>query len=128
MASNFLGKNWQYPSKSIFLHSYVYRVHNFHVFLQTSFSCIEEILSNFQVTIGTGCLRLHAYKLKYGGPLDCKQVQYILGSCLGGTLLGAVIIAVCYKRRNRLRLLTSGSPGVSHTLKVLLETNHEFRT
>ena len=77
-----------------------------------------EILSDFQVTIGTGCLRLRAYKLKYGGPLDCKQVQYIMGSCLGGGLLGVVIIVICYKRRKRFQLLPSGSPDVSHTLKV----------
>ena len=58
-----------------------------------------------------GCLKLPAFKLKYGGPLDCEQVQYIIGSCLGGGLLGAVVLVVWCKRRRRFKIKPLSFPA-----------------
>ena len=55
----------------------------------------------FQVLVGRGCLKFEVFALDYGGPFDCKSVQYMTGGIIGGVLLFA-LVAVCYRRRKRI--------------------------
>ena len=92
-------------------HIHTFPFHNFLVFFNIIILInFKEILSDFQVIIGTGCLKLDAFRLKYGGPLDCEQVQYIMGSCLGGGLLGTVVLVIWCKRRRRFKIRLPSHP------------------
>ena len=70
----------------------------------------DEFSYHLQVIIGTGCVTLQAYTLRYGGPIDCQPVPYIIAVCVISYLLIIVVIIACYERRKKPKI-TSAYPG-----------------
>ena len=56
----------------------------------------------FQVLIGLGCLTFEVFILDYGGQFDCKPVQYMTGGIMGGALFIVLVVAACYRGRERI--------------------------
>ena len=45
-----------------------------------------------QIVIGTGCKTLESFILDYGGPFDCKSVQYLTGGGAAAVLLIVTVV------------------------------------
>ncbi len=85
------------------------------VSLPLTVSCL---FSPHQVVVGTGCLTLVPFSLKYEGDFDCLTVQIMTGAIIGGVVLLLVIVVACCccckKRREeeeRARTIPSAYPG-----------------
>ena len=61
----------------------------------------------------------------YRGLLDCNQVPYIIGSCLGGVLLGVVVaVALCKRRKRKIGSYYIGYPAATPSSYLSLYRSH----